>query len=50
MPRSPRGRTYKALPDAPRPPVEIAEVYDAIEARATIDASFRDYVATSGSR
>ena len=35
--------TYKALPDAPKPPVEIAEVYDADEARATLEDSFGDY-------
>ena len=40
--------TYKALPDAPNPPVEIAEVYDAAEARATIEESFEDYRAKFG--
>ncbi len=41
--------TYKALPDTPHPPVEIAEFYDADEARATIDDSFEDYRAKFGS-
>jgi inorganic pyrophosphatase len=35
--------TYKAMPDSPRPPVEIAEIYDAAEARETIKKSFEDY-------
>jgi inorganic pyrophosphatase len=35
--------TYKAMPDAPTPPVEIAEVYDAAEARETIKKSIEDY-------
>jgi len=35
--------TYKALPGTPKPPVEIAEVYDAEEAHATLQASFEDY-------
>ena len=35
--------TYKAMPDAPNPPVEIAEIYNAAEARETIKLSFEDY-------
>lgn len=35
--------TYKALPDAPRPPVEIAETYDVAEAHATLADAFADY-------
>jgi hypothetical protein len=31
------------MPDAPTPPVEIAEVYDAAEARETIKKSIEDY-------
>jgi len=37
--------TYKQMPDAARPPVEIAEIYDRDEALATIRASFADYAA-----
>jgi inorganic pyrophosphatase len=37
--------TYKSLPDAPARPVEIAEIYDAAEAHATIRASVSDYAA-----
>lgn len=40
--------TYKAMPDAPTPPVEIAEVYDAEEARETIRKSIEDYRAKYG--
>jgi inorganic pyrophosphatase len=40
--------TYKAMPDAPTPPVEIAEVYDAAEARETIKKSIEDYRAKYG--
>lgn len=40
--------TYKAMPDTPAPPVEIAEVYDAAEARETIKKSFDDYRAKYG--
>lgn len=40
--------TYKALPDQPNPPVEIAEIYDAAEARETIKTSFEDYKAKYG--
>jgi inorganic pyrophosphatase len=35
--------TYKQMPDAQRPPVEIAEIYDRVEAQETIRASFADY-------
>jgi inorganic pyrophosphatase len=38
--------TYKTMPGAPPPEVEIAEVYDAAEARATLEASFEDYRAS----
>jgi inorganic pyrophosphatase len=40
--------TYKAMPDTPTPPVEIAEVYDAAEARETIKKSLEDYRAKYG--
>jgi inorganic pyrophosphatase len=40
--------TYKALPDAPKPPVEIAEVYGRAEACDTIKLSFEDYRAKYG--
>lgn len=40
--------TYKAMPDAPTPPVEIAETYDAAEARETIKKSVEDYRAKYG--
>jgi inorganic pyrophosphatase len=40
--------TYKALPDAPKPPVEIAEVYGRLEAFDTIKLSFEDYRAKYG--
>ncbi len=40
--------TYKQLPDAPKPQVEIAEVYDRAEAHATIQRSFDDYKAKFG--
>lgn len=40
--------TYKAMPDAPTPPVEIAEVYDHEEARETIRKSVEDYRAKFG--
>ncbi|MFT3711267.1 MAG: inorganic pyrophosphatase [Archangium sp.] len=40
--------TYKAMPDTPTPPVEIAEVYDAAEARVTITKSLEDYRAKYG--
>lgn len=35
--------TYKQLPDAPKPPVEIAEIYGREEAFETIKQSFEDY-------
>ena len=35
--------TYKAMPDSPTPPVEIAETYDRAEALETIKKSFEDY-------
>jgi inorganic pyrophosphatase len=41
--------TYKSMPDRPPSPVEIAEVYDAEEALATIRASVDDYAARFGS-
>jgi inorganic pyrophosphatase len=37
--------TYKQMPDNPRPPVEIGEIYDRDEALATIRSSFADYTA-----
>lgn len=40
--------TYKAMPDAPKPPVEIAETYDRAEALETIKKSFDDYRAKYG--
>jgi inorganic pyrophosphatase len=40
--------TYKAMPDSPTPPVEIAEIYDAAEARETIRKSVEDYRAKYG--
>jgi inorganic pyrophosphatase len=40
--------TYKAMPDSPTPPVEIAEIYDAVEARETIRQSVEDYRAKYG--
>lgn len=40
--------TYKAMPDAPTPPVEIAETYDRAEALETIKKSFEDYRAKYG--
>lgn len=40
--------TYKAMPDVPSPPVEIAEIYNAAEARETITLSFDDYRAKYG--
>jgi inorganic pyrophosphatase len=40
--------TYKAMPDSPAPPVEIAETYDATEARETIRKSVEDYRAKYG--
>lgn len=40
--------TYKAMPDAPVPPVEIAETYDQPEALETIKKSFEDYRAKYG--
>ncbi|MFZ5445160.1 MAG: inorganic pyrophosphatase [Myxococcota bacterium] len=40
--------TYKAMPDAPTPPVEIAETYDAAEAKETIRKSIEDYRAKYG--
>ena len=40
--------TYKAMPDTPSPPVEIAEVYDKAEALETINLSFADYRAKYG--
>jgi inorganic pyrophosphatase len=40
--------TYKAMPDAPAPPVEIAETYDRAEALETIRKSFEDYRARYG--
>ncbi len=40
--------SYKAMPGAPAPPVEIAEVYGADEAHTTIQASFEDYRAKYG--
>jgi len=40
--------TYKAMPDSPTPPVEIAEIYDAVEARETIKQSVEDYRAKYG--
>ena len=33
------------MPDAPRPPVEIAEIYDRDEALETSRSSFADYAA-----
>ncbi len=40
--------TYKAMPDAPNPEVEIAEMYDAAEAKETIMKSIEDYRAKFG--
>ncbi len=40
--------TYKQMPDAPAPPVEIAEVYDQAEALETIKQSIEDYRAKYG--
>ena len=40
--------TYKAMPDTPTPPVEIAETYDRAEAQETIKKSFEDYNAKYG--
>lgn len=40
--------TYKSMPDAPKRAVEIAEIYDAAEAHATIRASLSDYAARFG--
>ena len=40
--------TYKQLPDAPKPQVEIAEIYDRAEAHETIRQSFADYRAKYG--
>jgi inorganic pyrophosphatase len=40
--------TYKAMPDAPLPPVSIAEVYGREEALATIKLSVEDYRAKYG--
>lgn len=40
--------TYKQLPDAPKPPVEIAEIYDRVEAHETIRQSLADYRAKFG--
>lgn len=40
--------TYKAMPDAPAPPVSIAEVYGREEALATIRLSVDDYRAKYG--
>jgi inorganic pyrophosphatase len=40
--------TYKAMPDAPTPPVEIAEIYDQAEAAETIKQSIEDYRAKYG--
>jgi inorganic pyrophosphatase len=40
--------TYKQMPDAPTPPVEIAEIYDRDEALETIRASLEDYRAKFG--
>lgn len=40
--------TYKQMPDAPTPPVEIAEIYDRDEALETIQASLEDYRAKFG--
>ncbi len=40
--------TYKQLPDAPKPPVEIAEIYDRSEAHETIRQSLADYRAKYG--
>lgn len=40
--------TYKAMPDSPNPPVEIAETYDRAEALETINKSFEDYRAKYG--
>lgn len=40
--------TYKAMPDTPHPPVEIAEIYDRTEALLTINQSFEDYRAKYG--
>jgi inorganic pyrophosphatase len=40
--------TYKAMPDTPSPPVEIAELYDRAEALETINLSFADYRAKYG--
>jgi inorganic pyrophosphatase len=42
--------TYKQMPDAPRPPVEIAEIYDRAEALETIRSSFADYAALLAAR
>ena len=40
--------TYKQLPDAPKPQVEIAEVYDRAEAHETLRQSLADYRAKFG--
>jgi inorganic pyrophosphatase len=40
--------TYKQMPDAPKPPVEIAEIYDRTEALETITKSLEDYRAKYG--
>lgn len=40
--------TYKQFPDAPKPPVEIAEIYDRAEAHETIRQSLADYRAKYG--
>ncbi len=40
--------TYKQLPGAPKPQVEIAEIYDRAEAHETIKQSFADYRAKYG--
>lgn len=40
--------TYKQMPDAPRPQVEIAETYDRAEALETVRRSFDDYHAKFG--
>lgn len=40
--------TYKQMPDAPQPQVEIAETYDRGEALETLRRSFEDYQARFG--
>jgi inorganic pyrophosphatase len=40
--------TYKQMPDAPKPPVEIAEIYGRDEALETIKQSVEDYRAKYG--